>query len=425
MTTDYRQMWSELGMDLERHDVLLCALPALYQSAYLSQKNRPQAMSYFDFVVSEIHGLRVKELVEHKAKGGKVISAFCVYVPEEVIIAAGGICVGLCAGAEISIATAEGIVPRSICPLIKSAFGFKLEKICPYFQACDLVVGETTCDGKKKAWEILADYAPLYVMELPQRKGEKDKELWMSELLAFKKKVEEVTGNKVTEKALAKAIALLNARRAALQRLYDLRKADPAPISGLDALLVTQVAFYDDPPRIIKQINALCDEVETRVKEKVGIVPPGTPRLLIAGSPMAIPNWKLHSIVESSGAVVVCEESCTGTRSLTGDTKVNSDGLEAQIAAIAERQLRTNCACFTPNQERIEDILNLRQEYRVDGVVHCSLQFCQPYIMEAVKVKKALDQRGIPMLELETDYGDGDVEQIRTRVQAFVEMVTK
>ena len=133
---NYNQMWTDLEMDLERHDVLLNALPELYQSTYLSQSNRPQAMAYFDFVISEIHGLRVKELVEHKTKGGKIFGAFCVYVPEEIIMAANGICVGLCAGAEISIARAEQVLPRNICPLIKSAFGFKLEKICPYFQAC-------------------------------------------------------------------------------------------------------------------------------------------------------------------------------------------------------------------------------------------------------------------------------------------------
>ncbi|RJQ28202.1 MAG: 2-hydroxyacyl-CoA dehydratase [Peptococcaceae bacterium] len=422
--SDYRQMWSELEMDLEPHDNLLKALSEIYQSVYLSQRNRPSAMSYFDFVISEIHGLRVKELVQHRAGGSKVFGAFCVYVPEEIILAAGGICIGLCAGADMSTSSAEQILPRNICPLIKSAFGFKLERICPYFQVCDLVIGETTCDGKKKAWEILASYAPVYVMELPQCKDEKDRNLWRSEIFAFKQKVEEITGKKVTAPELAEAATLLNARRASLQRLYDLRKADPVPLSGLDALLAVQVSFYDDPIRFTQQVNALCDEVETRVKEKTGVFPSGTPRVLIAGSPVVIPNWKIHSIIESSGAAVVCEESCTGTRLLTGDTVINKEDLDAQVAAIAERQLRTNCACFTPNRERIEDILNLCEKYAVDGVIYYSLLFCQPYLMEAVKVKEALERKNIPVLMLESDYGSGDVEQIRTRVQAFIEMIS-
>jgi len=423
---NYNQMWTDLEMDLERHDVLLNALPELYQSTYLSQSNRPQAMAYFDFVISEIHGLRVKELVEHKTKGGKIFGAFCVYVPEEIIVAANGICVGLCAGADISIPRAEQVLPRNICPLIKSAFGFKLEKICPYFQACDLVVGETTCDGKKKTWEILSDYVPMYVMELPQQKREVDKALWTGELFAFKQKVEDITGNKITASALSKATALLNTRRAALKRLYELRKADPAPISGLDALLPVQVSFFDDPFRLTQKVNDLCVEVENRINNKIGVAPPNTPRILISGSPMVIPNWKIHSIIESSGAVVVCEESCTGTRLFNSlDTGLKENNLDAQIKFIAERQLKTNCACFTPNEERLEDILDLCREYKVDGVIHYSLSFCQPYMLEAVKIKKFLDQKKMPLLTLETDYGMGDAEQMRTRVQAFIEMLGK
>ena len=421
--TDYTQMWSKLGIDLERHDVLLCALPAIYESTHLEQKSRPKEMSYFDYVVSEIHGLRVKELVDHKANGGKVFGTFCVYVPEEIVIAAGGICVGLCGGAEISIGSAEAILPPNTCPLIKASLGFLLERICPYFQVADLIVGETTCDGKKKAWEIFEEYAPMYVMELPQRKGKHDKELWLSELQAFRDKVEEITGNKVTPDNLAQAITLIDERRNALQRLFDLRKADPAPISGLDALVVLQLSFFDDPLRATNQVNTLCDELESRVKQGIGAAPKGTPRILVAGSPMAIPNWKIHSIIESSGAIVVCEESCTGTRSLTGSTPVDGNGVDAQLKAIADRQLRTNCACFTPNDERVDDILRLCKEYNVDGVIHYALQFCQPFSMEAIKVQKALDKAGIPMLRLETDYSDWDSGQIKTRVEAFLEMI--
>ena len=423
MANNYEQMWADLGMDLERHNAALAPLPEMYQSIFLSQKNRPAAMSYFDWFVSEAHGQRIRELVDQRAKGGKVFGYFCAYLPEEIVIAAGGIAAGLCAGEEISISTAEQVISRNTCALIKSALGFKLERSSPFFESCDLIVGETTCDGKKKTWEILADYAPMHVMELPQRRDEKDKELWINEVFAFKDKVEEVTGNKITEESLSEAITLLDARRAALKRLYDLRKADPVPISGVDALLAPQAYYDDDPSRLTTNINALCDELEIRVKEKAGVVSSGTPRILIAGCPMVIPYWKLHPIVESSGAVVVCEESCVGSRLLTGDTVVRGQGLEAQIAAIAERQFKTHCACFTPNQERIEDILNLCQEYQVDGVIHFSLLFCQPYIMEAVKVKKALQQRNMPLLELETDYGMGDEGQIKTRVEAFLEMV--
>ena len=154
-------------------------------------------MEYFDFVFSEIHGLRVKELVDHRKAGGIVVGTFCTYVPEELVIAAGGICVGLCAGAPVAVEEAEKYLPRNLCALIKSSMGFKLAKVCPYIESCDLLVGETTCDGKKKYYEILGDFQPVHVMELPQRKEEIDKRLWREEIGRLAARLEELTGKKL------------------------------------------------------------------------------------------------------------------------------------------------------------------------------------------------------------------------------------
>ena len=151
--TNYRQMWADLGLDLEKHDVLLGALGAMYQDIYLSQSGRPEAMGYFDFVMSEVHGLRIQELLAAQAEGRPVVGSFCVYVPEELVLAVGGVAVGLCAGAEFGTEEAERYLPRNTCALIKSFFGFTLERVCPYTASCDLVVGENTCDGKKKSYE--------------------------------------------------------------------------------------------------------------------------------------------------------------------------------------------------------------------------------------------------------------------------------
>ena len=420
---EYLRMWENLGLDIDKHNMLLDALPGVYQDVYLSQENRPEGMKYFDFVVSEIHGLRVKELVEHKEKGGKVFGTFCVYVPDEFIIAAGGVAVGLCGGTDFSIPAAEEILPRNLCPLIKSAFGFKVSRTCPYFEVADIVIGETTCDGKKKTWEVFGEYAPMYVMELPQCKDEQDKELWFHELYRFKDKVEEITGNTITGDNLTEAINVVDSRRAALQRLFDLRKSDPTPISGLDALLVSQIYFYDDPVRFTKQVNELCDELEERIGKGEGAFSKGTTRVLTAGTPMAIPHWKLHNIVEKSGAAIVCEESCVGTRSLTGDTEIKGKSLDDLLEAIGERQFKVNCACFTPNDERLDDIINLAREYKSDGVIQYVLQFCQPFAIESVKVQRALEKADISSITIESDYSMEDVGQLQTRIEAFLEVI--
>jgi benzoyl-CoA reductase/2-hydroxyglutaryl-CoA dehydratase subunit BcrC/BadD/HgdB len=208
-------------------------------------------------------------------------------------------------------------------------------------------------------------------------------------------------------------------------RLYNARKVRPVPISGKDALLVTQVSFYDDVGRCVQQVNALCDEVEKRIAAGIGVFAADAPRILISGSPMAIPNWKLHHILETAGAVVVCEESCTGTRAFSDLVPENGGAVDEQLRAIAERYMEIHCACFTPNDERLDDIVRLAREYQVDGVVHYNLQFCHTYANEAVKVERALATEGIPLLRLESDYSDEDVGQLRTRVDAFLEMIRR
>lgn len=425
MSNDWHKMWEDLGMDLEKHDQFLAPVPAIYGELFLKQENRPKGMGFFDFVVGDIHGIRVKELVDEKAKGGKVVASFCVFVPDELTVAAGATSIGLCAGAQFPVPTGETVLPRSMCPLIKASVGFKLDRICPYFQVADFVVGETTCDGKKKAWEILNEFIPTYVMELPQRKDQADRELWLAEIKRYKAKIENETGNEITFEKLGEAIRLLNKRRAVLQRLYNARKAEPAPISGKDALVVSELAFFDDPNRFIEKVGELCDELEERVAKGEGVAPKGTPRILISGSPQPVPSWKLHGVIEGSGAVVVCEETCTGTRYFESTVREDSTNLEEQLEAVSERALGINCACYTPNDARVEDIIRLAREYKADGVVYYNLQFCHPYSIEYRKVEKALQEAGIPVIKIETDFSDEDAGQLQTRIQAFLEMLGK
>jgi benzoyl-CoA reductase/2-hydroxyglutaryl-CoA dehydratase subunit BcrC/BadD/HgdB len=423
MPKPHEDMWEKLNLDLAAHEGLLQVLGKFYGDIYLTQSGRLKGMEYLDFVLSEVHGLRIKELQEAKAQGKKIVGTFCVFVPEELVLAAGAIQVGLCAGAEIGKEAAEKILPRNTCALIKSFVGFKIARLCPYIESCDLVVGETTCDGKKKAYEIFADYAPVYVMEIPQMKQACDRDLWKAEILRFKNEVERVTGTTTTAPKLKEAIGLVNARRQVLQRLNRLRVVAPAPISGRDVLLINQISFYDDPVRFTAKIGELCDELEGRIQKGEGVAPADTPRLMLSGCPMAVPNWKLPFLVESSGAIIVGEESCIGTRNTRDLVGESGETVEAMLDAIAERYMRIDCACFTPNTERLEHIVEMARDLKADGVIHYGLSFCQPYAIEAFRVEKALKDAGIPMLSIETDYSMEDVEQLKTRVEAFVEML--
>ena len=417
---DYRKLWSDLGMDLEKHDKLCAVLPELYSSVYLTQENRPEGMNYFNFVVAEVHGLRIQELDEHKKDGGKVIGTFCVFVPDEVILAAKAISVGLCAGSQFWVEDGEKVLPRNLCPLIKAFMGAKVGGTCPYFNSCDMVIGETTCDGKKKAWEILEEYVPVHVMDLPQMKKSKDFKMWEEEIKLVIKKIEELTGNIITVESLKEGIKIANAKRRALKRLYNFRKLKPSPISGLDALLISQIAFYDNPLRFTEMLNALCDELDERVKD---MKPDHRKRLMITGTPMAVPNWKLHSIIEGLDAQIVVEETCTGTRYFENEVSEEGDTIEDLIKNLSDRYLKINCACFTPNHGRIEDIIRYADEYSVDGVIDANLSFCHTYAVEHRDVEMELKEKNIPVLQIETDYSSEDSGQIKTRVEAFLEII--
>lgn len=423
---EYADMWQGLGLDLGRHNELLSAVGEGYARVYGQQPNRPRGMEYFDHMFSELHGARIGELVEHKKNGGQVVGTFCLFAPEEIIAAAGGVAVRLDGGTQFPIPDAETILPRDLCPMIKSFVGAKLGRLSPYFEIADFLVGETTCDGKKKVWEVLNYHTPTYVVELPQKKTQMGRELWLRELVSLKEKMEVESETKITAGGLAESIEMINAKRKALARLFALRKASPPPISGRDAGLVSQIAFYDDPQRFTRKVNELCDELEERVRQHEGVVSSDAPRIMITGCPIALPDWKLHHLIETNGAVVVCEDTCSGARYFM-DPVVNEDhtSVVRQLKAIADRYLNIACPCFTPGYGSIIQITELAKEFKVAGVIYYVLQFCHGFNIEYHKAAKFLDEAGIPLIKVQTDYGEGDTGQLRTRIEAFLERIAQ
>lgn len=417
------ELWANLDMDVERFMNVPPMLTQAFTNTFLSQKNRPDGMAYFDEMVSNIFTGRIKEIVGAKDEGRPVIGTFCVYVPEEIIQAANGVCIGLCGGSQGSIADAEKILPRNICPMVKSAFGFKVGRICPFFQAVDFVYGETTCDAKKKTWELLDQYVPTHVMEIPQMKRERDKRLWLDEIKDFKKAIEARVGKEISGDELKKGIETLNAKRKAMQRLNSLRHHDPSPISGRDMLLIQQIAFYDIPERFTAKVHELCDELEGRIRQGNFVAAKGTPRVLVSGTPMALPNWKLHNIIEGAGAVVVNEESCIGTRYYKDTIVTEGATMDDMLQQLTERYMKIDCSCFTPNDDRIDQVIKEYRESGAQGIIDYCLQFCHTYNIEAVKLHQACAREGIPFMAIESDYSPEDVGQLQTRVEAFLEQI--
>jgi len=416
---DFRKMWKELGMDLELHDQLIENQSNLHKKTHLSQKNRPKAMERFDHSFHASHAERVAEILDYRKKGGKCIGTFCIYVPDEIALAAGVLPLPLCGGSDWSVSYADKMFPRDICPIIRSTFGMAFSNTCPYKTLKDFALGETTCDAKKKAWDLLG----FKVMEVPQKKDPIDRGLWLQEVYNFKEMVENLSRIKVTEERLHENIQLVNRKRRVLQRINEFRKLPDPPISGLDALLVSQVALNQDTHKFIEDAEVLAAELEKRADAGISAYDGNEIRVMIAGSPSPLGNAKIHHIVESSGLRIVVDESCTGLRYYRDLVDESHKDLDGMMRAIADRYFAIDCSCFSPNTERMDSITQLVKECSVQGVIHNILQYCHTYNIEAKVVENILQKCGIPSIKIETDYSQEDTGRIRTRIEAFAEMV--
>jgi benzoyl-CoA reductase/2-hydroxyglutaryl-CoA dehydratase subunit BcrC/BadD/HgdB len=372
--------------------------------------------------IKNSYNKRICQIADEKKSGKKVIGNLCLFVPDEIIFAAGADRIILCGGENNTVSIAEQYLPRNICPLVKSSFGSIVNngcsgvKSCSHFSMVDMIVAENTCDSKKKMYELLGDYVPTYVLDLPQNPDNPEAiKYFLSELERFKVVMEQLTGNRVTVEKLKKEIESSNEMRQLIHRLYDLRKADPPLVSGLDVLKIMQKQYFLSPDELKKSVRMLIEEAE-QVKMDLG----HKPRIMISSCPMAGGNTKVSEVIENKGGIIVAEESCTGTRSFWDLVDENKD----PMIALAERYIKIPCSCMTPNDRRIDNILELAREFKVDGVIYYTLQFCHGYNIEKYKVQQALKKAGIPMLAIETDYSDSDVEQIGLRVDAFMEMLS-
>jgi benzoyl-CoA reductase/2-hydroxyglutaryl-CoA dehydratase subunit BcrC/BadD/HgdB len=413
------ELLRELGIDLTLHRDLVRYNRDLHRRTFGSGKNRPRTMQWFDEAVEASHGARVAEIASYRRAGGKSIGTFCIFVPDEIALAAGVLPIPLCGGTNWSVDYADRMFPRDICPLIRSTFGMAFSNTCPYKKLEDGVVGETTCDAKKKAWDLLGHE----VLEVPQKKGELDRALWLSEVHRFRRYVENLSGVTVTAERLRDSIRLVNRRRAVLQKINAYRKLPDPPISGLDALLVSQVALSQDVSAFVAACEELIAELETRVQQGIVAYQVRGPRILLSGTPSPMGNAKVHFALESSGLCIVADESCTGIRYYRDLVDESSEDLDGLIEAIATRYLKIDCSCFSPNTERIEHVLDIIAEFAVDGVVHNILSFCHTYNVEAKVIDRALAAIHVPSLKIVTDYSFEDLEQLKVRIESFGELL--
>ncbi|WP_346873679.1 double-cubane-cluster-containing anaerobic reductase [Clostridium sp. UBA5988] len=349
-----------------------------------------------------------------------LVGVFCTYMPQELPLAMGASVVSLCSMSDETIAEAEKELPRNLCPLIKSSYGFAKTDKCPFFYFSDLVVGETTCDGKKKMYEYLSEFKPVHVMELPNSQSEEGLKLWKKEIIKFKEVLEKRFETTISDKNIKKAIKLKNEERKALKAFYGLGKLDPPAILGQDMFKVLYgTTFKFDKAEVPKEIYALSEkikgeyEVEKKYEKK--------PRILITGCPIGGATEKVIKAIEDNGAHVVAFENCTGAKAIDELVDENNPDI---YDAIARKYLNIGCSCMTPNPNRTDLLNRMIDEYKVDAVVDVVLQACHTYSVETLQIKRFVNNtKKIPYISIETDYSTADIGQLNTRMAAFIEML--
>ena len=376
---------------------------------------KPAAILWFSDMVK--HSLDFAR--EHKAQGHPLVGILCEYTPREIIMAAGAVPVCLCGGFAEMIPAAEQELPTNLCPLIKSTYGFSVNKANPFLEMADLLVAETTCDGKKKMFELLSRRHPMHVLELPQKPDDPDAfEHWVRELIKLCAALETRFGQTITPDKLRTAIARMNTDRRLRRDLAALMKSPTPPLTGRELLdmksLITCMpedqSRYADAPRQLA--GRLLDPPVAR-----------RARVLLTGVPLPHGAERVMDLIENNGGLVVCQENCTGLKPLLED--VDADA-EDPVRALAATYFHLPCSVMTPNLRRRERLKQLARDYQADCVIELIWQACLTYDVESAQVRQWAEQDlRLPYLRIETDYSPSDSARIALRIQALFETIGK
>lgn len=362
------------------------------------------------------------QLLKHKDKGTPVIGTYCGYAPLEIVRAMGMKPAVLCAFANSTIAVAEASLPANLCPLIKSSYGFIQNDTCPFFSISQAVIAETTCDGKKKMFELIADKRPLFVMDLPQvPHHEEALTHWTSVIHRLKSFLEKNFNKKINDKDLEDAIQDSNKKNNLVMKLFEYAFLNPPVLSWQEMLDIVFLAT----PLPGTELNLVLEDkirmLENRKKNGQFVGPQGAPRILITGCPVAGDSTKVFKAIDEEGGVIVGIDSCTGMKPFSMAIEENTSD---PMAAIARRYLNIPCSCMTPNNRRLEELSKMIETSKPDAVIDVVLHACHSYNIESSKVEKHVTEKhGLPFLKIVTDYSTEDIGQLKTRVGALIEMV--
>lgn len=359
-----------------------------------------------------------------KEKGCPVVGIYCGYAPIELIQAMGLVPAVLCAFAEAPIASAETVLPANLCPLIKSSYGFILEGTCPFFAMAEAVIAETTCDGKKKMFELAAEVKPMHVMDLPQLPDEAEALAnWTAMIRKLQGFLEKTFNRRASDDAIEVAIGQTNRKNRLMREFYDFAALHPPLINWQE---MYDVGFLALPARL-EDVQPILEEVLQKLRQRkaagVHYGTSGSSRILVSGCPVGGDALKIFKIIEAAGGLVVAPDACTGIKSFMGEI---AEQTADPVEAIAKRYLEVPCACMTPNDRRLSALSGMIEYFKPDAVIDFVLTACHSYNVESYKVGRHVSERHkLPYLKIESNYSSNDEGQIRTKIDALFEIIEK
>jgi len=348
--------------------------------------------------------------------GRPVVGIMCEFAPRELILAAGGVPVCLCGGSAAMIPPAEEHLPVNLCPLVKSTYGYHVKQANPFLEMADLIIAETTCDGKKKMIELLAERRPVHMLELPQQPDESGAlERLLEEFRKLKAVLEEKFAVEICDARLRDAIRAMNRERALRRELAMLLASPTPPLTGRQLLdlkssisaIPADFAQYEAILRLLRE-QSPCPGMAGRV------------RVLLTGVPVPHGAERVVDLIENSGGLIVAQENCTGLKPILDDVDETAPD---PLRALAEKYLHLPCSVMAPNTRRFTMLRDLAATYHPDCIIELVWQACLTYDIESQRVRRLAEELSLPYLRIETDYSPSDNERIRVRVEALYETV--
>lgn len=358
-------------------------------------------------------------------EGVPTVGTYCVMVPPELVYAHGAMPVKLCSGSYTAFSIGDDHAPRDACPLVKAVMGAETIDALPVYQNCSLMAVPVTCDCKKKLAGWLSQRRPTATLYVPSnRERDESLEQFVRTLYGLSDQLAAVTGVPLRYEGLEYGCRVMADAQRELSRFIALRRRYPTVLRGSFAMAVMNAMSYTWAPRWTRQLRALNDELEQRAKAGERAVRDNIPRILLTGSPVAFPNFKLPLLIEEMGGLLAADETCMGERGLYDPPALVDRSVDGILRALANRATRPcTCPSFTDNRRRLYRVRQLIEDYQIQGVIYHVLRGCLVYDYEYQRMEEELEKLGIPVIRIETDYNEEDVEQLRIRVEAFLELI--